>query len=269
MAGKIAALFGGKPQRDPDPQAGEGGYTIPRGPYGATGMPGSTSAAPPVHSQTPGDGDKQELLTASGNQEEWLETRGSVGGMPGRYVGGQQARTRDTVKRRTPVISSGTPGAENVRNEVAQSYRNPPGQEHVYQSAPNPVAPPEPIVVDNRYLYDLGGYETHEVEREIPYPFIHARPPGYAGVGSVRGADLSGDRFYKPGTKNFLTTEGSYGVSRRRGPNHRPTTFTQPGPWHANYYDTSDTTVQQGQPNMVYESPAPVRSSVNRKRRRG
>jgi hypothetical protein len=44
MAGLIAALFGGKKVApDPSPNPGIGGYTLPAGPTGATGFPGSTS----------------------------------------------------------------------------------------------------------------------------------------------------------------------------------------------------------------------------------
>lgn len=46
MAGLIAALFGGKsrPPEPTDPSPGIGGYSLPRGPAGQSGFPGSTSA---------------------------------------------------------------------------------------------------------------------------------------------------------------------------------------------------------------------------------
>lgn len=45
MAGLISALFGGKARPpDPDPLPGQGGYSMPPGPDGTDGFPGSTSA---------------------------------------------------------------------------------------------------------------------------------------------------------------------------------------------------------------------------------
>ena len=56
MAGGLRALFGGKAKPpDPDPLPGVGGYALGEGPYGATGFPGSTAAAPKTHSQALGD----------------------------------------------------------------------------------------------------------------------------------------------------------------------------------------------------------------------
>jgi hypothetical protein len=53
MANLIDFLFGGRQRPpDPDPLPGVGGYAMPPGPYGATGLPGSTIAAPHPLPQT-------------------------------------------------------------------------------------------------------------------------------------------------------------------------------------------------------------------------
>jgi hypothetical protein len=116
------------------------------------------------------------------------------------------------------------------------------------------------------------GVMSWEVERSIPLR-VHARPAQYAGAPSNRGGDLSGERgFWDQPIINANAGSGQYGHLKMDGPLHRPTTFTQPAPWTANYYDTSAAEAQGTQKqaaSMVHVSAAPARSSVTGKRRRG
>lgn len=185
--------------------------------------------------------------------------------------GGHSVRDTETPPtRRQPEISGNVPGAQNVRNQVAQRYKNKPGQLHTYLSAPRadtaPVNPsgqasdgnvhPERVVtsvtVPNRFVFGDGGVETWTMLREMPY--------GGRGDGA-RGADLNGARYYATGQHDQFWNAGSgdYGISRQAGQgNHRPVNFDQPAPWTSNYYDTTPA-VQSGStdqaPNMVYVSP--------------
>ena len=120
------------------PLPGLGGYDYPRGPFGATGFPGSTHAAPHTHTQT-AQGRKDRQLTTTGNQAEWAI-------LPPRRPGGDpsQPTARSVTHhetgaehRMTPVIG-GSPGSQNVRNQVAQRYKAVPGQVRAYRASPNP-----------------------------------------------------------------------------------------------------------------------------------
>lgn len=165
---------------------------------------------------------------------------------------------RDTTtlwKDAQPQISQGTPGAGNVRNRIAQRYKNVPGVVHAYLAAPradvprtNPggqatdgnvhaAAATSPVQVPNRFVFAGGGQQTWSVEREMPYPKGH------------RGADLSGQRYYGTGVYDpFMNAGmGGYGVGRLRGPLHRPTFFAEPAPWSSQFYDT---TSDVGTPDM-------------------
>lgn len=182
--------------------------------------------------------------------------------------------TETPMIQRQPVIGVGTPGAQNVRNQVAQRYKNAPGEMHTYRSAPRgdteqPGIGTEGaaagdtettmVTVQNRFVFPGGGNTTWFMERQMPYT---GRGDG------ARGADLNGQRYYAEGAPQFLNAgQGSYGNARLQGPNHRPTNFQQPAPWSANYYDTTDsvgTTDQPGTssqaPNLVYVSPSAGRA---------
>jgi hypothetical protein len=105
-----------------------------------------------------------------------------------------------------------------------------------------------------------GGVQTWSVQRQMPY---NGRGDG------ARGADLNGTRYYATGAPvNVNGANGEYGIGRLRGPNHRPTVFTEPAPWSQNYYDTTQTTGTPDQPgpatqapDMVYVSPSAGRAS--------
>jgi len=204
----------------------------------------------------------------------------NAGGNPGSkaYCGVRDTETPPT--QREPVIGAGTPGSANVRNEIAQRYKNTPGQVHTYHSASRPdqadparngqaadgsVKPDQvssPVSVPNRFVFPGGGNITYAMLREMPY--------GGRGNGA-RGAALSGERYYGTGQADQFWNggQGDYGVSRLRGARHkRPVAFTQPAPWSANYYDTTadvgtpDAPGPGAQsPNMIYVSPAGGRAS--------
>src|SRR6185437_480994 len=271
MAGLIAQLFGGKRKANTDPHPGEGGYAMPRGPVGEGGFPGSTAAAPVVHTQS-ADGRRERQLSASAAQDEWktLPTR-ERSGLPRNPRARNKAQADDTYKPSTPVVGANAPGSENVRNTYAQKYKADPSLIRVYLSSPNPGTnggrssgntdngavlggDPTPVTVQSRWVSREGAQEGFTADRRIPY-MIHHRPEGYRGAGSNRGADLSGQAYRMEAKEETAgLPDGDYGIARRRGPNHRPVRFEQPGPWAANYRDVAP---DEGthQPNMVRVSP--------------
>ncbi len=178
-----------------------------------------------------------------------------------------------------PTVGGDTPGAQNVRNSYAQRYKNKPGELHTYKSAPRAdLAPSNPggqatdgnvhpevvvqdVTVPNRYEHD--GVTSWSVLREMPY----------AGRGNgARGADLNGQRYYATGQEQQFENagQGQYGVGRLRGEgNKRPVSFTQPAPWSANFYDTTNSvgtaddpnTNPAQQPNAIFTSSGGLRAS--------
>jgi hypothetical protein len=159
------------------------------------------------------------------------------------------------------VISVGTPGSNNVRNEIAQRYKAMPGEVRAYKSAPNPgKGPVTEVEVLDRFRFPGNGVTTWSVEREMPY--------GGRGNGA-RGADLNGQRYYATGQGDQFVNggQGDYGIGRERG-GKRPVSFTQPAPWSGNFYDTTDsvgTSSAPGSneqvPSAVYYSPSTGRAS--------
>jgi hypothetical protein len=152
------------------PLPGVGGYDYPRGPYGATGFPGSTPAAKQVHPQT-ADGRKDRQYTTTGvwardTGPEFTDPGptevpkpqppyGSVRFRPGtqpspgnRFLRGNgtprlpRARTgAETAgeRRMTPVIGRAIgSAAKNVRNDYAQRYKADPLEIRGYRPSPNP-----------------------------------------------------------------------------------------------------------------------------------
>lgn len=222
-----------------------------------------------------------QLRTGGGNN-----TAGANPLSPAQHAGGHSKRDTETPPtRREPVIGVGTPGAQNVRNQVAQRYKNAPGQSHTYQSASRPDQAPvgrrgqngdgsvkpeqvsSPVSVLNRFVFPGGGNTTWSVLREMPY--------GGRGDGA-RGAALSGQRYYSTGQQDQFGNAGmgDYGIARARG-GKRPVSFTMPAPWSANYYDTTESVgtadapgAATQAPNLVYVSPSAGRAS-NRTGRTG
>ena len=243
MAGMIKRLFGGQSRPpNPEPLPGQGGYAYPRGPYGETGMPGSTSASIPTHGQGAGDIQHQDELVTE-NQDNWNNLP------PGNWQGDVTWRFpvigrtyNDTEIYGDPSISQNVPGNQNQRNTKFYKGRRaaPDGQ--------------------NRYVYNglNGGQETWAFDRNMPFP------RGY------RGARLSGLRYYADADQ-FQSQEGHFGIVRANGPRHRPTTFAEPAPWTTNYYDTTESVGTAADPgsggqqaNMVYVSPEVPRQSYRR-----
>lgn len=201
----------------------------------------------------------------------------TAGGNPlsrAQYAGGHSVRDTTTPWRDAqPVIDGDTPGAQNVRNQIALRYKNPAGQLHTYKSAARADQAPmnqggqatdgnvhpdrvvQDVTVPNRAVFPE---ITWSVEREMPY--------GGRGDGA-RGADLNGQRYYATGQQEqFLNGgQGQYGIGRQLGSgNKRPVNFTQPAPWTANYYDTTDSVGTQTDPNaQPAQQPQAVYYSAN------
>lgn len=197
---------------------------------------------------------------------------------PARAAGGHTERDTTTPwTAAQPVIGVGTPGSQNVRNTVALRYLAKPGETHTYLSAPradqapvnaggqatdgnvHPERAASSVSVPNRFVFPGGGNTTWSILREMPY--------GGRGNGA-RGAQLSGQRYYATGQQAefWNAGQGDYGIGRQRG-GKRPVAFQEPGPWTANFYDTTsevgttDAPGTPGQsPDMVYTSPSAGRA---------
>lgn len=213
------------------------------------------------------------LRTGPGNN-----TAGGNPLSPAQQAGGHSGRDTTTPWiRAQPVIGVGTPGSENVRNSIALRYKNPAGQVHTYRSAAradqapvnvggqatdgnvHPERVTTEVSVPNRFVFPGGGNQTWSLLRQMPYT---GRGDG------ARGAQLTGQRFYATGqAQQFWNAgQGDYGISRQRG-GKRPVAFTEPGPWTANFYDTTSevgTSDAPGtptqSPDMVYTSPTSGRA---------
>lgn len=297
MAGLISRLFGGNtrpPETDPLP--GVGGYAMPPGPAGQTGFPGSTgstrtfsahntsAAKLPLRGQANTGLIRAELQSTPGTNkggptDNTNPLNQTAGGHPlsgAQAVGGHsEIDTTTPYSRAQPQISRDIPGAQNVRNTKAQSYKAVPGQVRSYESAPRAdqanLAPGDggaglgPVTTQvtgvSRFVFDGGGVETWAVDRRIPYT---GRGDG------LRGAQLDGNRYYAAGQYDqFVSAQsGKYGVERLRG-GKRPVNFTQPAPWTGNYYDTTTQVEQQTAPqapDAVYVSPVPARPNTAARR---
>jgi hypothetical protein len=283
------------------PLPGIGGYDYPRGPFGATGFPGSTPASSRTHSQA-GDGRLDRQLTVTGNQAEWalLPTR-RPNGTP-RQPRARTMRETSPERRETPVIG-GAPGSANVRNDYAQRYKARPELVRQYRASPNPgktgarldgpsryhpgtmvhghpdgkpvpgMAPqpgyPPMVTVQSRFVSSEGAQEGYAVNRPLlfakggtPAPY----PPGFTGNQHIRGGRLTGERYFgalKDQQKIGLETD-AYGIARARGPRHRPVGFTPPQPWTANYRDSAPG--EEPASDMIHVSPrrAPRGRAVRR-----
>lgn len=93
-------------------------------------------------------------------------------------------------------------------------------------------------------------------------------PPGYKGVRVLRGGRLTGQRYFGnlSDQQQIGLPSDSYGISRARGPRHRPVRFEQPPPWAANYYDEPPPAREPA--DMIHRSPKvkskPMRSGSAR-----
>lgn len=336
--GFISRMFGASARSrgpaDTNPHPGIGGVSLPPGPAGQTGFPGSTKQTRTFQGNNP----RAVLVRSDTNtgfeqalgdqlQIRQQSYRGDVRGAavagpraagatasrqpvltelmqetPATFYGGPELKTGpgnntagahplsraqaagghsmiDTTtpwSHAQPNIGEGTPGANNVRNQVAQRYKARPGQDRTYKSASRgdlpgvnrggqatdgnviPDAAVTSVTVPSRFVFDAGGNQTWAVAREMPY----------AGRGDgARGADLNGQRYYATGqqTQFWNAGQGDYGIARKLGGDHkRPVSFATPAPWTANFYDTTqgvaEETTQQA-PNMIYVSPTTGRAT--------
>lgn len=82
-------------------------------------------------------------------------------------------------------------------------------------------------------------------------------PPGYDGNEHIRGGRLSGQRYFGAirDQQRIGLDSDAYGISRRRGPRHRPVRFELPAPHAANYYDVAPVQGTEA-PDMIHRSPA-------------
>lgn len=216
----------------------------------------------------------------------------TAGGNPlsrAQAAGGHSQRDTTTPSPDANItIGQGSPGAQNVRNTIAQRYKYPAGVMHSYLSAPradqapmnpggqatdgnvHPERVTQQVTVPDRALVPAdGGNFSWSLLREMPY--------GGRGNGA-RGADLNGQRRYATGqeTEFWNAGQGSFGIERQRGSGHKsPVSFTQPAPWSANVYTTTasvGTTDAPNpdpgqQPSAIYVSPASRRASNSTGRR--
>lgn len=214
------------------------------------------------------------LRTGPGNN-----TAGGTPMTPAARSGGHSQRETTTpwIRAQYP-IGGEAPGADNVRNQIAQRYKARPGLLGTYKSAARADQAPvlgkgqnadgnvhpdlacTSVTVPNRFVLP-GGQTGWSIQRQMPY---NGRGDG------ARGAQLSGQRYYSTGQDQqfWNAGQGDYGISRQRGQRHkRPVAFTEPGPWTANFYDTTSevgTTDNPGTgtqaPNAVYMSPSTGRA---------
>lgn len=290
------------------PHPGEGGYDYPRGPYGATGYPGSTPAALGriPHAQTE-QGRRDRQLTATAAQDRDTNPRYIRPDGSPRQPRARQMRSTSPERRMTPLTGAlGPAGHKPPRNQVAQRYKAVPGQVRSYRPAANPgktgahlagpsalhpgttvygdpdgtpipgMAPapgwPPEVTVVSRFVSGEGAQEGYAVNRppEFAKGGVAGFPPGYDGNRHLRGARLTGQRYFGAlaEQQRIGLPSDSYGISRARGPRHRPVRFEQPAPWTANYYDVAP---EHGRtsPDMIHRSPTSARRPRGRSPRRG
>jgi hypothetical protein len=304
VGGFLASLLNRGAVADPDPQPGIGGYRHPRGKAGEDGYPGSTSstrtdppaAAGKLHDGTWGRGGFTgiprrfgvRMPTVPAQQANVIPPPAHDGSLP--YQGPDAKtnpdRVRDTEQRPRVVISAGIPGGQRQRNSVYfGAGKAVPGEVHSYRPAPNPGKGtwhgegPE-VTVPSRYVFGgvNGGTDNLDdslTARRMPYTghggSLQDVAP-FKGGRSVRGAVLDGRRFYQqPDTE--LNQGGAYGhYGARQNVLHRPTVFSEPAPWSAQFYDT---TAETGSPDVpgassqvvqaVHVSPAAARRGWSRR----
>lgn len=189
-------------------------------------------------------------------------------------AGGHSMQDTQTPWRNQVPLGGDAPGSANVRNEIAQRYKARPGELHTYKSRPRADQAPvnrsgqasdgnvhpdravQDVTVPSRFVMQ-GAQTIMPILREMPY--------GGRGNGA-RGAQLSGQRFYATGQEQqfWNAGQGNYGIARELGAGGRPVGFTEPAPWTAQFYDTTQQ-VENGDtpqaPNAVYVSPSGGRAS--------
>lgn len=313
------------------PMPGISGYAYPRGPFGASGFPGSTPASRKTKGQGR-DGRKdpsyqgRPTITATGirardtgpefdnpatrevprPQTSYGQVRFRPGTSPragNTYIApsglprNPKARRLDLTTgpehRMTPVFDVPME-VKTIRNDRAQRWKAAPGQIRDYRPSPNPghtgaqldgpsqfhpgqmvhghpdgkpiPGSPGTVTVLSRAVFGLDAessdyYAMNREERftkgGTPAPY----PAWYRGDRHLRGGRLTGQRYFgdiEDQQQIGLPTD-AYGISRARGPRHRPVRFEQPPSWSANYYD-APAPAGATSPDLVHQSPSGPRN---------
>ena len=137
--------------------------------------------------------------------------------------------------------------------------------------APQPGGPA--VLVPSRYVSEEGGQEGYAVNRDMQFAkggTPAGYPADYEGNAHIRGGRLTGQRYFGAlaDQQRIGLDDDAYGISRKRGPRHRPVRFAQPAPWAANYYDLPADQGTQA-PDMIHRAPAFGRDRQAKKPRRG
>lgn len=213
-------------------------------------------------------------------------TAGGTPMSPAARSGGHSQRDTTTpwVRAQYP-IGGEAPGSQNVRNQIALRYRMVPGQPHTYRSAPR--ADQAPVLLGGQATDGNVKPDLVSMDVTVPSRFVMpgaqtgwsvSRRMPYSGAGDgSRGAHLNGQRYYGTGQSDqfWNAGQGNYGIERQRGAGaKRPVAFTEPGPWTANFYDTTaevGSAEAPGNPTQagqaVYTSPSAGRASNSTGRR--
>lgn len=280
-----------------DPNPGIGGYDYPRGPYGATGYAGSTSAV--RENPEEAEGKLADDYTGKHPRRRWhsipsqqayqVPYPAQNGSLP--YADGpvNPDGVRDTEVRNHHSVSGNVPGGERQRNTVYYGgLRAKPGLSETRGSAPNPgiqghhsraFQQTQEVTAETRYKYGGpdGGtdiYQDTMSDRKMPYVGQH----GFRGIpgfplgharGSVRGGVLDGARYFQaPGSElNVGAQGGAYGQRVRGHQRHRPTLFREPAPWTGKFYDTTESVGDPDTPGTNEQQPDGVLYSPHVKRR--
>lgn len=256
---------------NPDPEPGEGGYTGARGPMGEGGYPGSTGQRRSNPAEAGGklrdahggrlagygtepDARRRSAIvegsyspasdpaprTRRGTGREWPPTEEQgfelqaeatewFGG-PNRRIGTSERGPGDTPGKASATQRQRTLGFEGTRGLAAGIPGN-ANQRNTKFYAGRKAAPDG----GNRYVFGgtNGGQTSYTFTRRMPYT---SRGDG------ARGACLTADRYYaaNEGSDYFADQGGQYGYMRGAPDGrHRPTEYYEPGPWTANFYDTT------------------------------
>lgn len=206
-------------------------------------------------------------------------------------------RTTGPERRATPHIGANAPGSQNVRNTYARRYKADPALWRSYRPSPNPgktgaqfdaparyhpdttvhghpdgkPVPGQPpnagpvVFVQSRFVSAEGAQEDYAMDR--PMLFAKGGPPPAIPPGAaphIRGGRYSGQRYFgELGDQQQIGLDtDAYGISRRRGPRHRPVRFEMPAPHTANYYDVPPDEGTQA-PDVIHRSQ-PVQRQAGR-----
>ena len=212
-------------------------------------------------------------------------------------------------RRETPIIGALTSMGQRkqVRNDYAVRYKADPLAVREYRVSPNPgktgarlmgpsqyhpgtivygdpdggpipampfnpgMTPPT-VTVQSRFFSAEGAQEGYAMDRPMVFTKGGLPPAQPRGADPhIRGARMSGQRYFGDlaDQARIGLDSDAYGLSRRRGPRHRPVRFTMPSPRSTNFYDVPGHEGTEA-PDMVFRSPvASTRAHRSRRPRRG